>query len=210
MNEMRKLMESVEQLSEEYVEYRDPDGDFQVIYDFPRGYFAVGKNDAKQDISGESFDNLDDAIEHAEICLSYGNDAHEDQFVDESYADGEPDLRLKIEKMIVPQVQDDANPEEWIQLMIYAFDELDMEFDVEVATAVLADYGMKPHCDLQARFGESIEEDKNSAALHTVNANYAQLKKELVDLVTHHKNERDPDVWYVLQDLESIIERYTK
>jgi len=74
MNEMRKLMEAVAPLYEEYVEYRDPDGRFQVIYDFPRGYFAVGKNDYNNDISGESFDDLDDAIEHAEICLSIGND----------------------------------------------------------------------------------------------------------------------------------------
>jgi hypothetical protein len=70
MNEMRKLMEAVKQLNEEYVEYRDPDGQFQVIYDFPRGYIAIGRNDYNSDISGESFDNLDDAIEHAEICLS--------------------------------------------------------------------------------------------------------------------------------------------
>lgn len=172
---MRKLMEAAEQLNEEFVEYRDPDGEFQVIYSFPRGYIAVGKNDAKQDISGESFDNLDDAIEHAEICLSIGDDNavfgrkatsyeemqdymdDEDQFVDEQIdeisGDGEPDLRLKIEKMIVPQVEDDANPEEWIQLMIYAFDEIDQPFNVEVATAVLADYGMVPHCDLDKRFG---------------------------------------------------------
>lgn len=93
MNNMRKLMEAVKPLSEEYVEYRDPDGEFQVIYDFPRGYFAVGKNDAKQDISGESFDDLDDAIEHAEICLSIGNDVYEDQFVDEEIDDLEEKQR---------------------------------------------------------------------------------------------------------------------
>ncbi len=71
MNEMRKLMEAVEHVS---VEYRDPDGDFQIYYAFPRGYWAVGKNDAAQDISGESFDDLDDAIEHAEICMSIADD----------------------------------------------------------------------------------------------------------------------------------------
>jgi len=73
MNEMRKLMEAV-QINEESIEYRDPDGDFQVIYSFPRGYIAVGNIDSKRDISGESFDNLDDAIEHAEICLSIAAD----------------------------------------------------------------------------------------------------------------------------------------
>ena len=78
---MRKLMEAVKQLDEEYVEYRDPDGQFQIIYDFPRGYFAVGKNDASVDISGESFDDIDDAIEHAEICLSIAdNDLNDDDY----------------------------------------------------------------------------------------------------------------------------------
>ena len=79
--------------------------------------------------------------------------------VDNPFVDDGPDLRLKIEKMIVPQVEDDANPEEWIQLMIYAFDDLDIPFNVGVAKAVLADYGMEPHCDLEARFGESVEEE---------------------------------------------------
>ena len=66
-------MEAV-QLNEESVEYRDPDGDFIIYYSFPRGYIAVGRNDFKEDISGESFDNLDDAIEHAEICMSISDD----------------------------------------------------------------------------------------------------------------------------------------
>ena len=77
--EMRKLLEAAEQLNEAYIEYRDPEGRFQVIYDFPRGYWAVGKNDYVQDVSGESFDNLDDAIEHAEICLSISDDEWEDR-----------------------------------------------------------------------------------------------------------------------------------
>lgn len=77
MNDMRKLMEAVK-LNEESIEYRDPDGEFQVIYSFPRGYIAVGKNDAAQDISGESFDHLEDAIEHAEICLSIADDSEYD------------------------------------------------------------------------------------------------------------------------------------
>ena len=68
---MRKLMEAVEQLDEEFVEYRDPDGQFMIIYAAPRGYIAVAKNDAPVDISGESFDNLDDAIEHAELSLGW-------------------------------------------------------------------------------------------------------------------------------------------
>ena len=78
MNEMRKLMEAVK-LNEESIEYRDPDGEFQVIYSFPRGYIAVGKNDAAQDISGESFDHLEDAIEHAEICMSIADDKYRDE-----------------------------------------------------------------------------------------------------------------------------------
>jgi hypothetical protein len=77
MNDMRKLMESV-QLNEESIEYRDPDGDFIVIYSFPRGYIAQARNDYKDDISGESFDSLDDAIEHAEICMSIADDRYED------------------------------------------------------------------------------------------------------------------------------------
>lgn len=186
-------------------------------------------------------------------------------------------LRKKVSDIIVPQVEDDANPEEWIQLMIYAFDDLDVPFNVGVAKTILADYGMEPHCDLQARFGESVEEelevigevaeysaegalfaggfdagfdfaneqcehnwgkgldpaeedeikrqfydfagpdtkytlqeDETSAALHTVNANYAQLKEELAKLVAYHKNEQEFDGWYLLEDLESIVERYSK
>ena len=91
MNNMRKLMETIEKLDEEYVEYRDPEGRFQVIYDFPRGYFAVGKNNYMQDISGESFDDLDDAIEHAEICLSMNDDEYADAYsIDEAFGD-DPD-----------------------------------------------------------------------------------------------------------------------
>jgi len=71
----------------------------------------------------------------------------------------EPDPALLIANMIVPQVEDDHNPEEWIQLMIYAFEEMDMEFDPDIAIQVLADYGMKPHCDLHKRFGESVEHE---------------------------------------------------
>ena len=74
-------MEAV-RIDEESIEYRDPDGEFQVIYSFPRGYVAVGKNDNKADVSGESFDHLEDAIEHAEICLSIRDDAE--------YDDGQP------------------------------------------------------------------------------------------------------------------------
>ena len=73
MNDMRKLMEAAEQLNEAYVEYRDPGGHFQVIYEPPRGYFAIARNDLP-DISGESFDDLDDAIEHAEISLGVAYD----------------------------------------------------------------------------------------------------------------------------------------
>ena len=94
MNEMRKLMESVGRLTEEYVEYRDPDGEFMVIYSFPRGYVAVSKNDSAADISGESFDTLDDAIEHAEISLSFGGDTDHDetnlQAFDRDMSDSEP------------------------------------------------------------------------------------------------------------------------
>lgn len=78
MNNMRKLMETVDVLNEAYIEYRDPEGRFQVIYQPPRGYFAVGKNDYAQDISGESFDHIDDAIEHAEICLGIADDELEE------------------------------------------------------------------------------------------------------------------------------------
>ena len=88
--EMRKLLEAAEQLNEAYIEYRDPEGRFQVIYDFPRGYWAVGKNDYVQDISGESFDDLDDAIEHAEICLGISDDEREDYTlygIDEDFAE---------------------------------------------------------------------------------------------------------------------------
>lgn len=74
MNDIRKLMETVQQLTEESIEYRDPDGDFIVLYSFPRGYIAQARNDYKDDISGESFDHLDDAIEHAEICMSIADD----------------------------------------------------------------------------------------------------------------------------------------
>ena len=89
MNNMRKLMETVEQLNEAYVEYRDPDGQFQIIYEPPRGYWAVGKNDCAQDISGETFDTLEDAIEHAEICLSVADDDFE-YGIDEAFGD-DPD-----------------------------------------------------------------------------------------------------------------------
>ena len=70
-------MEAV-QLNEESIEYRDPDGDFVVYYSFPRGYIAKSRNDYADDISGESFDNLDDAIEHAEICMSIADDKYND------------------------------------------------------------------------------------------------------------------------------------
>jgi hypothetical protein len=73
MNDMRELMEAVEELNEAYVEYRDPGGHFQIIYEPPRGYFAIARNDLP-DISGESFDDLDDAIEHAEISLDIAYD----------------------------------------------------------------------------------------------------------------------------------------
>ncbi len=72
-------MEAVEKLDEEFVEYRDPDGQFMIVYSAPRGYVAMGRNDARNDISGESFDNLDDAIEHAEISLGY-EDLNDDDF----------------------------------------------------------------------------------------------------------------------------------
>jgi len=80
MNNMRKLMEAV-QLTEESIEYRDPDGDFIVIYSFPRGYIAKSRNYSAEDISGESFDHLEDAIEHAEICMS---------IADDNYNEGQP------------------------------------------------------------------------------------------------------------------------
>jgi hypothetical protein len=66
--EMRKLLETVEQLNEEWVEYRDPGGHFQVVYQPPRGYFVVTQRHLP-DISGESFDDVEDAIEHAHDSL---------------------------------------------------------------------------------------------------------------------------------------------
>lgn len=66
--EMRRLLEAVEQLNEEWVEYRDPAGHFQVVYQPPRGYFVVTQRHLP-DISGESFDDVEDAIEHAHDSL---------------------------------------------------------------------------------------------------------------------------------------------
>lgn len=74
MNEMRKLMESVSQLDEYdrrepiYVEYRDPDGEFIVKYRASRGYYAEGEGVDR----APSFENLEDAIEHGELCISSG------------------------------------------------------------------------------------------------------------------------------------------
>ena len=68
-------------------------------------------------------------------------------------------LRQKVEKIVVPQIEDDGNPEEWLQLMSYAFDDLDVPFHVGVAKTLLRDYGIKPHCDIEKRFGGSIDEE---------------------------------------------------
>jgi len=74
MNEMRNLMETVKRLDEEFVEYRDPDGQFMVIHVGRKGYRVYGSGAYKDKISPEMFDDLDDAIEHAEICMGIEDD----------------------------------------------------------------------------------------------------------------------------------------
>jgi hypothetical protein len=78
--EMRRLLEAVEELNEAWVEHRDPGGHFQVVYEPPRGYFVIARNDLP-DISGESFDDLEDAIEHAHDQL--GIDYLDEDFAEE-------------------------------------------------------------------------------------------------------------------------------
>ena len=117
MNEMRKLMEAASKLNEAWVEYRDPDGLFQIVYEPPRGYFVIGKNDAGQDISGESFDNLDDAIDHAESILGFGYDRQ--QFHDTDRY-GDPDLAEDYDE--IPEGGDDIDYD-YMELI----DDLDLE-----------------------------------------------------------------------------------
>lgn len=213
---MRKLMEAIqlneyERTEPVYTEYRDPDGEFVVKYRASRGYYAEGYGVDR----APSFENLDDAIEHAELCLSsgFGDEIEED--ADQNFND-DSNLRRKVEKIVVPQIEDDGNPEEWLQLMSYAFDDLDVPFNVGVAKTLLRDYGIQPHCDIEKRFGESIEEelevvgeDKNSAALHRVNAAYSALKGDLARLVAEYRNDPDFDGIYLLDSLESLVDRYS-
>ena len=112
MNEMRKLMEAV-QLDEYdrrepiYIEYRDPDGDFIVKYNHSRGYYAEGDGVDR----APSFENLDDAIEHGELCVSSGLGCE----IDEDHYNA-PDTRkitnklheLMDEQMLDPRAVADA------------------------------------------------------------------------------------------------------
>lgn len=134
MNEMRKLMEAVEFGGGE----RCPDC-------YGSGHY--------------------EGVDQCERCEGFGEIYPDDSFHSEfkmeedADSDAEWELRKAVQNKVVPQVGDDGNPEEWIQLMIYAFDDLDVPFNVNVAKDILADYGMEPHTDLEARFGESIEEE---------------------------------------------------
>jgi hypothetical protein len=58
-------------------------------------------------------------------------------------------------------------------------------------------------------FDETVEEGKDSAALHRVNANYSALKNDLARLVMEYRNDPDFDGIYLLDSLESLVERYT-
>lgn len=49
------------------IQYRDPEGRFIVMWDVRRGYRAIGKKLYANEISRVKFDNLEDAIEHAEL-----------------------------------------------------------------------------------------------------------------------------------------------
>lgn len=55
----------------------------------------------------------------------------------------------------------------------------------------------------------SMDEGKDSAALHRVNANYSALKNDLARLVMEYRNDPDFDGIYLLDSLESLVERYT-
>lgn len=99
--EMRRLLEAVEELNEAWVEYRDPGGHFQIVYQPPRGYFAIARNDLP-DISGESFDDVEDAIEHAQLSLGV-------EYMDEDFVTDVPRPR----PLVSPETDDafnDRNP----------------------------------------------------------------------------------------------------
>ena len=52
------------------VEHRDPEGKFIIVHAPPAGYWAVGKGSYQHDIDRTSFDNFDDALDHAHNCLA--------------------------------------------------------------------------------------------------------------------------------------------
>lgn len=135
-------MEAVE-LNEESIEYRDPDGEFQVLYSFPRGYIAVGNTDNKNDVSGESFDNLDDAIEHAEICLSIADDARYDK---ENYRPEAPGYEASDYDESIEE-DDDVDPETGDLREYHRTDEEFMSDIINLADEAdeaLADEGLDP------------------------------------------------------------------
>jgi len=52
------------------VEHRDPESRFIIVHAPPAGYWAVGQGAYAKQVDATGFDNFDDALEHAELCLS--------------------------------------------------------------------------------------------------------------------------------------------
>lgn len=78
MNEMRKLMEAVGNHEPVYTEFRDPDGNFIITYSHSKGYRAKGIGEYEDQIPNDSFNTLDDAANHAELCRADLNDYNDD------------------------------------------------------------------------------------------------------------------------------------
>ena len=63
------VKESFDPATHVNVEHRDPEGRFIIVHAPPAGYWAVGKGSYQHDIDRTSFDNFDDALDHAHNCL---------------------------------------------------------------------------------------------------------------------------------------------
>jgi hypothetical protein len=69
-NDKKAVDENFDPATHVNVEHRDPEGRFIIVHAAPAGYWAVGQGRYSQDIDRTGFDNFDDALEHAELCLS--------------------------------------------------------------------------------------------------------------------------------------------
>lgn len=68
--EYSKVDENFDPATHVNVEYRDPDGHFIVVHAAPAGHWAVGKGKYSEIIDRTSYDNVDDAIEHAQLTMA--------------------------------------------------------------------------------------------------------------------------------------------